>query len=309
MIIVRISAGLGNQMFQYMLVCALKERYPNETIKIDISDYAYVHAHTGYSLEKYFDIELEKADIAQVNQLRYIPVELSRVDMEKNRLRKWINGIRYKLALRQRKHLKKWNIQDGGFNIFRPEVFDLLPGDWYLNGYWQNPAYYQALERNISEYFPFKREMNEADRALSQRIGAAESVFVHVRRGDYVGSAFALCDEEYYRRAKEVIEQHVTNPLFVFFSDDISYVRDHFAWAENKVIVTHTAEDCDYDMQLMTQCKHGIMANSSFSYWAAMLKKRSGIVVCPRYLKVQDNRRFRMPQHQDWIYLDNAREG
>lgn len=309
MMIVRIKEGLGNQMFQYMLFCALKERYPEEDVKIDISDYTYSYAHTGYSLEKYFNIAPEKADTREINQVRYIPAELYFKNKKAKGLKKMILGIRYKQEKKNRKHLKRWNIEGGIHNLYHPEVFDLLPGNWYFDGYWQNPAYFKELKQNIPAYFPFKRTLNEADQALSQTLSVSESVFVHVRRGDYVGKIYDLCGEEYYRKAKEVIEQHVENPLYVFFSDDPEYVRQHFAWGENQLIVAHSAEDCDFDMQLMTQCRHAIMANSSFSFWAAMLRKRSGVVVCPMYLKVEHQKRFRMEKREDWIYLDNIQEG
>lgn len=305
MIIVRISAGLGNQMFQYMLIVALKQRYPDEVIKVDTSDYRYIHAHTGYVLEKYFDINLEHASINEVNQIRYIPVELSRFELEKNPIIRLYKKILYKKVLKRRFPLKSHNLQESGFNIFHQEIFDLVDGDWYLNGYWQNPMYFANLDQDICSIFKFKRDLSDFDKHILIKIQQNNSVFVHVRRGDYVGSCFAVCKKNYYLEAKNIIDQSVSEPLYVFFSDDIDYVNRSFEEFGNKIVVSHSADDCDFDMQLMSSCKHAILANSSFSYWAAMLKKERGIVICPRYLKLQAGVKYRMPQQADWVYINN----
>ena len=75
--IVNITRGLGNQMFQYAFALALKERYANEKILIDTTDYKRYAIHNGYELEKLFDIQLKHASIIEQFKVFYLPFSKS----------------------------------------------------------------------------------------------------------------------------------------------------------------------------------------------------------------------------------------
>lgn len=307
MIIARISGGLGNQMFQYVLMEALKKAYPETEFKIDISDYKKVFAHTGYSLSKYFNIDMPVATIDEVDEISYIPVQCIRPDIQKG-IKKLIATTQYKIALRKRNHLKKYNITDYCFNIYNPEVFHLNTGkNWYLNGYWQNIAYFKELQDQLADIFNFRRKLIGQDQKIASEMKKQQSVSVHVRRGDYINSGFDLCGKAYYLEAKKVIEQQVENPVYYFFSDDPAYVEDNFPEFPNKSVIKHSAEDCDYDMQMMACCKHAIDANSSFSFWGSALKSPGGCIVHPKFALYRDDKFYECAVMQGWIVLDNTK--
>ena len=59
--IVKILGGLGNQMFQYALYLALKEKFPDEEIKIDISCFRGYPLHNGFELDDIFSLDYQTA--------------------------------------------------------------------------------------------------------------------------------------------------------------------------------------------------------------------------------------------------------
>jgi hypothetical protein len=112
------------------------------------------------------------------------------------------------------------------------------------------------------------------------------SVAIHIRRTDFldskIGKRFSgICTDEYYRNAIQTIKEKVENPFFFIFSDDIEYVKNNFE-LENSCIIEGNAGYAD--LYLMSLCKHYILANSTFSFWAAMLNKEETKTVCiPEY--------------------------
>lgn len=308
MIIVQITGGLGNQMFQYALICALKTVYPNQEIKADITDYALVHAHTGYSLEKYFQISLPIASNEEINQVSYVPVHLRRPDMGHG-LKRTLKMLRYRFALKKQNAKKQFTISDYEFNIYNSSVFSLdTKYDWYLKGYWQNRAYFSDIISELRQLFQFRRPLEQRDHYIAKEMQEKESVFVHVRRGDYVDSGFDLCDKNYYLAAKKEIQKRVKNPHYYFFSDDYEYVKQSFSEFMPQTIIQHNADDCDMDMQLMSCCKHSINANSSFSFWGTALKQAQGMTVAPRYTSIKNHRWMEGPYMDGWVIIDNKNQ-
>ena len=81
MIIVRVSSGLGNQMYQYALLCSLRKKYKDVEIKIDINDYKRNKLHTGYILDKIFEI---KEEIANTENTTETTADSSKVETSSN---------------------------------------------------------------------------------------------------------------------------------------------------------------------------------------------------------------------------------
>lgn len=111
---------------------------------------------------------------------------------------------------------------------------------------------------------------------------------VHIRRGDYLSASFAngfgnCCPLDYYQRAIAMISKTVDKPLFVFFSDDMEWVKENFA-GEDCLFVSHNkGVDSWQDMYLMSLCNHNIIANSTFSWWGAWLNHHEDkMVIAPK---------------------------
>src|SRR5262249_55345497 len=108
-------------------------------------------------------------------------------------------------------------------------------------------------------------------------IQAVMAVGVHVRRGDYAANPVTrewhgLTPLEYYYAAVRQLAACVNNPHFFIFSDDPAWVKRNLHFDYPTTYVTHNAVEKGYEyLRLMSLCKHHIIANSSFSWWAAWL--------------------------------------
>ena len=119
---------------------------------------------------------------------------------------------------------------------------------------------------------------------------------LHVRRGDYLNSPDykGICNLDYYKKAIEVVRtKNNADIIFLVFSNDIKWCQDNLSpfFKNNKVVFVdwNTGNNSFKDMYLMEQCNANIIANSSFSWWAAYLNETPGkIVISPSKYKNQD---------------------
>lgn len=171
---------------------------------------------------------------------------------------------------------------------FDPDILE-LKGDIYLAGNWNSERYFADIADIVRHEFKFKRQPVGRNLKLLGAISSVESVSLHVRRGDYVSNAKAsqvhgLCGLDYYRAAVDLIARRVPHPRFFIFSDDPVWVRENLQLDWPYELVDHNGPlDGHEDMRLMSHCKHNIIANSGFSWWAAWLNgSPHKIVVAPK---------------------------
>lgn len=177
---------------------------------------------------------------------------------------------------------------------FYPELFQIEDGT-DLNGYFQSEKYFIEIRQELLEYFQFKDELQQkADALWSQINPQGDSVVsIHVRRGDYIGLGFPICPKTYYESACLMFH----DSRFFIFSNDPKWCHSVFT-KENETIVNSGGDLLDFI--LMNKCDHHIIANSTFSWWAAWLSQSGGKVIAPkRWL----NRRFEDIYCKDWIVI------
>jgi len=160
--------------------------------------------------------------------------------------------------------------------------FQSLPADIYLDGYWQSERYFAGIADELRRELTVGAAAQAEVRDLEAAIRSAESVGVHVRRGDYVteertAAYHGTCDPEYYRAAAERVREVAGRPHFFVFSDDPEWVRSHLAFLSPSTIIGHADRTRPHeDMRLLSLCRHAIIANSSFSWWGAWLSDHPG---------------------------------
>ena len=157
-------------------------------------------------------------------------------------------------------------------NGFRFQDIVLQPGKHYiLKGYFQSYRYLQDLPE-LLRLSP--TDMNRVQELLHPFPGKTR-VSIHVRHGDYLRLQHFhnVLSLDYYRKAWELIQKPGEEYDVLLFSDDPEWCRKNFSWIPNARIIQET----DYvELYLMSQCKHNIIANSSFSWWGAYLNKNPG---------------------------------
>lgn len=258
--IVNIIGGLGNQMFQYAFAYALHIRNPEEPVLIDTSLFRGYHLHNGFELERLFGITLPiagKKEICKVT--RYIPCyPVSRL-------------VRRILPTPETVYL------DPEYLTFDPCAMT-RPGDTYYDGYWQTEKYFCDFRDTIIDQFTFKDDLRPYSQDLAEQISTTDSVSIHVRRGDYKYAAnySGICDLGYYERAIRRAKELVVNPRFFVFSDDLTWCKSNLSPLIGDAVYVdgNTGVNSSEDMRLMSFARCNILANSSFSWWAAYLNQR-----------------------------------
>lgn len=143
--------------------------------------------------------------------------------------------------------------------------------DSYYFGYWTSYKYFEDIMQDIRRDFTFIPVLDVANQKLSNMIQSCNSVSLHIRRGDYLLEKNTMyrgiCTEGYYENAIKYVQANVDNPFFFVFSNDIEWCRKNVR-VDNVVFVDiNHGVDSYKDMQLMSICKHNIIANSTFSLW------------------------------------------
>lgn len=301
MIIIRISGGLGNQMFQYATGRALALRNKTELF-LDTHFFEANNRNTPrkYTLGKFNIVEkiADETDFRAVG----IPNPASR-SFTASLGRKL---FRLKEALSPFSK-KKFIIQI--YNGFLPKILE-ASDNCYLSGNWQSEKYFIQSSEIIRKELSLKVELSSDAKAILQTIKNGPSVSVHVRRGDYAQSQLTykkhgLCSPEYYRNAVNYISQINNNLNFFLFSDDPEWAETNLRFPGPTFIVSKL-NLMDYEeLILMSQCDHNIIANSSFSWWAAWLNSSpKKVVIAPKQwlnpsLKVSANDLI----PEEWITL------
>jgi hypothetical protein len=249
---IKIHAGLGNQMFKYAAALALAERLDADLV-CDIRH--YLHADRGdRSLGlNAFGIELNSGWVPPYKPLRSLATQLHLV----------------KTPFRGAERL---HVEEG----YDPR-FHRIENSCVLSGYFQSWRYLTGHEDLVRRTFDVSRLASERTRDWEAAIGEAECpVAVHVRRGDYAASPanidkFGLLRRDYYDAGRAIIESvaGVGKATYFLFSDDPGAAAAELAgWSRVQQVPGLTAHE---ELYLMTRCRHFIIANSTFSWWAAWL--------------------------------------
>jgi len=145
-----------------------------------------------------------------------------------------------------------------------------IPDSTNLRGYYQTEKYFNHCKKEIENIFTFKSSIKTKALEVFPKLNT-ETVSIHVRVGDYIGlqQFHPICEPEYYSNAMNNFMDK--DYYFLIFSDNISYCKELFGQSENIIYICDN--EPEVDMCLMSLCQHNVIANSSFSWWAAWLNK------------------------------------
>jgi hypothetical protein len=256
MIIVGLSGGMGNQMFQYAFARCLAHRRQTE-LKLDLSFFKnQPPAETGHVFRNY-DLDIFAID------------ENFATEEEVFRLRSRFHHTLLDKIANKIVGVKKSCVREPHFQ-FSESAYQ-SSDNVYLSGYWQTEKYFSAIRSLIQSDFTFKEPMtNNATELLSQ-ILSKNSVCVNVRRGDFVTNSFhGSYGPSYFSEAERIMESKVADPTYFVFSDEIEWCRANLQFNNPTVFVSHEFAGRKFQdyLRLMSACKHFIIPNSSFAWWA-----------------------------------------
>ena len=273
MVTIRIKGGLGNQLFQYAAGYALAKRM-NQKLKLDSSFFPQQTLRgfkLGYLNVTFGDVVEQQSGLVKAYKNKYLNKTLRKANV-----RALPCGKQTKYLLETRSDIV-------------PEFFNISAPNIYLDGYYQSEKYFREYKADLIQQFtPNYPSEAEYESALAE-IQGREAVAVHVRRGDFLNAQndpnpnHYLLGEQYYHNALKYVTEHLENPVFFWFSDDIDWVKQNFGERENFRFVSLHTKHADIDeMMLMKNCKHIIVANSTFSWWASWLNEhKDALHICP----------------------------
>lgn len=170
---------------------------------------------------------------------------------------------------------------------------DFQRNDVYFKGYWQSEKYFKTIKAILLQELRPKNEILNND--VLMRIQSSNSVFIHVRRMQYRHQL----QLNYYEEAITVMTKKVADPKFFVFGDDLDWTNSQGVFKDNCEIISSDDNKSEMpDYLLMNSCKHAIIANSSFSWWAAWLNDdENQVVICP------DHTGFGLELAEGWLKM------
>ena len=283
MIITKLNGGLGNQLFEYACARNLQLKY-NDEMRLDIEGFKRSPRH--YSLENFI----------LNDDVNVLPEKDSKSLVLLQAISKWNRNLAFSLGplfgayIWKSSNFKPLNIKDTNGRTL------------YQYGYWQSEAYFKEYKDVIIKELKVKTPIPAVCNELLKEIEKPNSVCVHIRRGDYVDCGFLHCDEAYYNKGLDYIHKKHGDCNAIIFSDDIAWVKENMKF---NVPSTYVELDIpDYEtLRLMYLCKHFVISNSSFSWWAQYLSENPNkIVIAPEYW-LPENKENKSMYLDNWIIL------
>lgn len=296
--IVNIIGGLGNQMFQYAFALSLQKK-TEDKVYIDISHFNHIlvkkirsaNLHNGFEIERVFpNAHLEHAKWHQLIKITwYCPNYLiSRV------VRKFLPKRKNEVIQKVLEYFE-----------YQPNVYS-IKGNAYFEGLWSSAKYYKPIQKILIQVFAHPKATGQNAAYITEMEGT-NSVGIHVRRGDYLMEPDFrdICEIDYYKKAIDFIISDGEKHIFYVFSNDMSWCKSHLqplmSNSDIRYVTNNVGNQSCWDMHLMRHCKNLIIANSSFSWWAAFLKDNKGKVIAPK--KWVNREAIFDVWDEDWIKL------
>lgn len=267
--IVFIDGGLGNQMSQYAMALN-RARYKSKVILAD-----RCRVHNGYEIDSIFNI-------SRPSRIQSFFCLILMHLLSLKGFGAFISRLLKKLGVTQISE----NYHYGYDESFLKESKSFIT--IYYGG-WHHWKYIEHIRQKIQQIYTFPEFLNNKNNEICDSIDWNNSIAIHIRRGDYMDSNNyemfgAVCSEGYYRRAIEEMTKIVQHPLFFIFSNDIEWAKDLLKGYNYVCVDWNTGKSSWEDMALMSKFQNIIIANSTFSWWAAWLGREDKNVICPFFL-------------------------
>ena len=249
--LIKLTGGLGNQMFIYACYLQMRQRFSH--VRVDLSDMMHYKAHNGYELRNVFD--LHEGEFCWPQWLKKV-----------------VEFLFFKVILERKQNLETMEAYKCKY------TWPLI----YFKGFYQSERFFEDVKDEVRKAFHFDlNKANEYSREMAQLIKADEhAVSFHVRRGDYMNPKFyenlgSVCQITYFKNAVNKILEIDPQAHFYIFSDDTKWVKENLDLPQTTFIDGNKGADSWQDMMLMSFCRHNVISNSTFSWWGAWLNSHA----------------------------------
>lgn len=255
-----IQAGFGNQLFQYATCYALAKRL-GQPMQLDVS---------------FFDnYNRKKRDNGRINNLDKLNIDDCVFVNNPNTY--WLYRLKVKCPI------IRYSIIDGKIvpfvcedivncREFQPHLFNCISRKGaVVYGFWQNTQYFDEYILDLKRQFRPNYALKKEGQQLHDIIVKGQSVGVHIRRGDFVRLGWDK-GAEYYNNGMELLRKQLKNPHFYIVTDDVDWAKKQYTSTKDVTIVDMLTPNKDIDeFFLLSSCRHQIISESTFGWWAAYL--------------------------------------
>ena len=280
MIIVRLWGGLGNQMFQYAFGYAFAKNNQTELL-LDTRFYtdSFLKANPHFSKQKAhilgFPIEYRE----QVN----LHNEYRAINFLQKRLVSRIIRIPKKFAVTVEDGIRYY--KETRLKVY-PELISLKDENVYFDGYWQSEQYFQKYKDELVTQFTICNDNIKAE-IEKYDVSSENAISVHLRLGDYAAKKKILSQynyvisPEFYLMAMDKLRSRIDNPRFLVFSNNVTKAKEILGNKYDYTIINEDRHLSDIEeFMVMSKCRHHIISNSTFSWWAAWINDK-GYTIAP----------------------------
>lgn len=266
-----IQAGFGNQLFQYATAYSLAKEL-NQQLQLDLSFYEDT-INTNASNRKESNLLKLRIDTSEYyskpngfKKYRYVTrlIFLRNGRIEKNRV-----PIICEDVARCRE--------------YQGELFKRIKGTGaILYGFWQNTRYFNKYINELRAQFRPNYKFDESVEKVLEQVNMSMSVGVHIRRGDFVNLGWDK-GSTYYDKGINLLRQRIPGAVFFVVTDDVEWAKSQYGSERDVVIVdVHTGTKDIDEFFILSSCKHQLISESTFGWWAAYLNTNDEkIVVAP----------------------------
>lgn len=290
MIILKLRGALGNQMFQYAF---------GRSLAIEKRQLLFIDDTSLDSYAKSFDIYRQ----SRMYKLGYFRIKALRLPFRSSRI---ISILRF--FGRKFERIEKIDNQDP---IYDEKLLRIAKEaeDVYIDGHWFSEEYFIKNVAEIRKDFNLDKYMKTVSQELIEDIETNNSVFLHIRRGDYISNSEVakkqnIVKEDYYKRAIDYIVRAKGDIKIFVFSDDIKWVKKNFKIGIPMCFIDGDVNNPIQDLFLMSKCKHSIITNSTFSWWGAWLNNNEDkVIISPKHWFANDIPSAKDIIPKDWVKL------
>ena len=278
MLKIRLEGRLGNQLFIYAFARKLVYKYHKKVVIYDRTDEKSPkwHSHLGnYKIDKNIFFTNNRYSFYRMNPIKFALLMLNRKKSNELSARKFHDFQISKMQFFKKNNL--FLLKDGYYPL--PAR---IKKSTYFQGFFQSPKYFDDIRPLLLKELIPVHNYTQDELDFIKKIESTESVCVTIRLGDYLNnSVHQVCTRKYYKDAMRIIKKRKPNCKFFIFSDDIDEAKKIFDF--DFPVTYDSGKMKDYvSLYTMSKCKHFIISNSSFSWWAQYLSQNPNkIVIAP----------------------------
>lgn len=286
MIYLRMDGRIGNQLFMYAFARSISKKRGDELIIVDDREAIKRNYHNSL-----MDYELENVEYVHDHKMLLTPGFI-----KQNVIFFIYRVVRKKLSYNQRYSLEKkfqkfFNrnglilCENGYIDYTMPQTENIL-----LNGYFQADKYFEDVREEVIDAFTVDNSTMESFFPDVEKIRERNSVCISIKVQHNVGnSMYDVCNDGYWQKAIEYICENVENPLFFICSDNVEYVKNNLIdCTKYDAVYQDSSIPVNVSLSIMGQCKHFVIGNTTFGWWAQYLCNydKKTVVAPSKWMKI-----------------------